>query len=83
MHRWVHLTEQEAKKMVEDGKIGAKQGYHFEITGKKIVEYHVDDHPEFQERGAKLHRFGGLLSVWMPEGVLPIMVIGKDEAIFW
>ena len=81
-HRWVQLLIEEAEKMIADGEIGEAQGLRFERDGKWYIEYHVDHHPTFQHLGAEKHQFGGLLSVRMPEGVLPVIVLGQDEAIF-
>lgn len=78
MHRWILLELEEAKELIKKGELDESRGYHSVVDGKEVVEYHVDDHESFLERGSKLHRFGGLLSVRMPPDVLPIIVLGQD-----
>ena len=52
----------------------------------KCFEFHVDDCVVFQDWESwpdeDSERFGGCLSVRMPEGVKPIIVFGQDECIF-
>jgi len=82
MHRWLHLPAAEANALIQKGELSREKSHRFQKDGYAFVEYHVDDHSTFLERGAALHPFGGLLSVRMPADTLPAITIGQDEAIF-
>ena len=56
MHRWIHLSLEEANKLVEKGEMSEGQGYKFSIVGEEKVEYHVDYHPTFLELGSSVHQ---------------------------
>jgi len=81
-HRWIRLLETDAQKYIDDGEISETHGYNYVQNGIEFVEYHVDHHVDFQKMGADAHAFGGLLSVRMPPGSKPVIVVGQDEAIF-
>ena len=74
--------KKDAKKYIGNGEITEAQGYNFVQKGIELVKYHVDYHANFQRMGADAHDFGSLLSVRMPPGSKPVIVIGQDEAIF-
>jgi hypothetical protein len=63
MHRWIHVTREEARKLEEDGKVTEKSGYtYLNANNEPMVEYHIDDSKEFGERLKHLP-FKGTLSV--------------------
>ena len=82
MHRWITLPLEEAQKMIDEGRIRNGQGYRFLKDGQDFVDYHVDNHETFLERGTEMHEFGGLLSVRFPAGKLPILLFGQEEVIY-
>ncbi|KAL7532560.1 hypothetical protein ACHAWF_008635 [Thalassiosira exigua] len=83
MHRWLSLPAYEVRQMIADGELEENQGYQYtDSNGEQLIEFHVDDHETFIERGAQLHPFGGNLSVRKPAGRKPLIVVGQDEAIF-
>ena len=69
------------KEMVEAGKINKELGFHYEVNGEEFVEFHVDDHVEFQEECSILP-YGGYLSVRKDPNQKPLMILGQDECIF-
>jgi hypothetical protein len=46
-----------------------------------MVEFHVDDHPMFQEKLSHV-KFGGSLSLRNPKPNRPLIAFGQDECIF-
>jgi len=76
MNRWIRLEVGKDKEMVEEGELQARHGYPCTVDGIKLVEFHVNDHPTFQDRGALDHQFGGLLSTRKPPDALPIIILG-------
>ena len=82
MHRWIQITADEAKVLVEAKKVREDSGYryHDECTGRDMVEFHVDTCRELMERMNNQTEFGGNLSVQI-EGQHPIIVMGQDECI--
>ena len=67
--------------MIEEGKVDPSLGYNYSQDGHDYVEYHVDNHPDFQDSGNKL-LYGGKLSVRFDSTTKPLMILGQDEAIF-
>ena len=49
------------------------------VTNEEWVEFHVDDH-NFEDCAVK--DYGGNLSVRMPAGRKPVIILGQDESIF-
>jgi hypothetical protein len=42
-----------------------------------MIEFHVDDHPQLQVIADRKHpRFGGKISVQLPPGSKPIILVG-------
>ena len=80
-HRWVSITKAKKDEMVMEGKLDPGLGYPYSKNGVEYVEYHVDDHADFQIEGNRLP-YGGSLSVRFPVGQKPLMIFGQDEAIF-
>jgi len=50
MHQCIRLEVGKVKKMVEEGELQAHQGHSCTIDGIELVEFHVNDHPTFQDR---------------------------------
>ena len=67
--------------MVQEGRIHPELGYHFFSEGVEYVEYHVDDHVDFQKACEHLP-YGGNLSVRKDPNLKPLMILGQDEVIF-
>ena len=80
-YRWYSVPLHEQQQMVKDGKIHRELGYHYCIDGKQFVEFHVDDHIDFQNRCNHL-QYGGYLSVRKDPQLKPLMILGQDEVIF-
>ena len=85
--RWIQVTEEKYNEMINDGSIFTGEPYHFvNDLGQKSLEFHVDDCEDFSDwdcwPDTDSEKFGGCLSVRMPEGVKPIIVFGQDECIF-
>ena len=82
-HVWIQkrVNEVGLQKLYANGELLKTQGYRFKKDGEEWIEFHVDDHSEFFEEGAKCE-YGGNLSVRFPEGENPLIRIGQDEAIF-
>ena len=49
--------------------------------GNEFVEYHMDDHIDF-ENACKYLPYGGVLSLRKDPSSKPLMIIGQDEVIF-
>ena len=64
-HRWYSISDDNRKKMVEEGEISESIGYEYERDGQKYWEFHVDDHRSFQTACDHL-LYGGFLSVRKP-----------------
>ena len=62
MHRWIQISRSESLKLEEDGIIPKGSGYHYDLDGEAMVEYHVDSANIFQER-MNGTEYGGNLSV--------------------
>jgi hypothetical protein len=45
------------------------------------VEFHIDDHPSFQQRMNGTTEFGGNLSVFKPPNSKPLIGFGQDKSI--
>lgn len=60
-HRLIQITKVKASElqMEEQGL----SGFAYEHNGIDMIEYHVDNHPDFHKLGQSLHPFGGNLSV--------------------
>ena len=80
-HRWHSITAIEKAQMVKEGKLDEKLGYNHVLNGIDMVEYHVDDHVEFQTACNNLP-YGGNLSVRKPPHLKPLFILGQDECIF-
>ena len=69
------------EKYIEDERMHFYQ----DENGKKMVEMHVDDvytYDDKQDNLPPLPSLGGSLSVRLPEGAKPVIVLGQDEAIY-
>ena len=50
--------------------------------GNNLIEFHVDDAPNFQELANQKYTFGGTLSVRRPPNEKTIILFGQDECNF-
>ena len=80
-HCWYQISKDEKMEYVKKGELDVGSGYEYKDGEKEMYEYHVDDHPSFQENCNHLP-FGGMLSVRKPANLKPIMILGQDECIF-
>jgi hypothetical protein len=83
MFRWVQLSLEEVEEMEESSECDKGLGYRYSDSesGKRMVEFHVDEHPSFQDR-VSTTKYGGNLSVRKPSQVKPLICFGQDECIF-
>ena len=74
-HRWVHIVEEEAKRLEqdEDNPLLANVYHEFVKENRKYREYHVDTHPEFEKLDPKV-------SIRCPPNTRPLILIGQDES---
>jgi hypothetical protein len=65
MFRWIQIPKIEAEQLQVLGKVASGSGYEYtdELTGERMVEYHVDTCKEFMQRKNNESEFGGDLSV--------------------
>ena len=85
--RWIQISEKLYLTMKEEGSIFGGEPYQYtNDKGEKYFEFHVDDNIEFAKwttwPDEDSERFGGCLSVRMPEGAKPLIIFGQDECIF-
>jgi len=82
-HRWIQIKKSEMLHLSKQYPVLLQVGCEYvnKETDVEMVEYHVDTIPEFQTRMENV-KFGGNLSVRIPPGVKPIIIIGQDEVIF-
>jgi len=79
-HRWIQLTEDEYAKL--SFQVLAKPvEYTDDVTGKKMFQFHVDDHEELQALANKKYgEFGGNVHyTWKGK---PVIIFGQDESTF-
>ena len=57
-HRWYQIIKEEKMKYVDKGELDIASGYEYVQGNDVMYEYHVDDHPSFQENCNHLP-FGG------------------------
>jgi hypothetical protein len=82
MFRWTQLSLKRVKEMEANLEIDEGLGYRYQNCEKKdMVEFHVDQHPSFQDTMATT-LYGGNLSVRSPENLKPLICFGQDECIF-
>jgi hypothetical protein len=83
MFRWIQIPLEEAERLQALGKLTNGSGYKCtdELTGERMVEYHVDTCKDFMERKNKESEFGGDLSVRRDQSQRPLIVFGQDECI--
>ena len=76
-HRWVHIVEEEAKRLEqdEDNPLLANVYHEFVKENRKYREYHIDTHPEFEKLEPKV-------SIRCPSNTKPLILIGQDESCF-
>jgi hypothetical protein len=60
---------------------GLRYRYRDSKPGKRMVKFHVDEHPSFQDR-VSMTKYGGNLSVRKTSQVKPLICFGQDECIF-
>jgi len=79
---WIVLNEANVKELEEeDNKFLRKYGFKFVENGNTFYEFHVDDHPSFQDR-CKYLQFGDHISKRKNVRDKSVIMIGQDEAIF-
>lgn len=86
MFRWVQISHQDFLYLQQTNKFKEHElvakGYEYACPdGRRIIEFHVDDHPMFQENLSHT-QFGGSLSVRNPKPNRPLIAFGQDECIF-
>jgi hypothetical protein len=83
MFRWMQLPLAQVKDMKENLEIDEGLGHRHtdSTTCQETVEFHVDQHPSFQD-GVATTEHGGNLSVMMPANVKPLICFGQNECIF-
>ena len=81
-YRWVSVSKKERDEMLLLGLISADIGYCYKQGENEIqYEFHVDDHEIFYNKCRHLP-YGGYLSVRMPPGSKPLLIISQDECIY-
>ena len=86
--RWVQISKSKYEEMLRNEfSIFCGTPYEYEnAKGEKYYEFHVDDNQQFTDwkdwPDEESRRFGGCLSVRMPEGAKPLIIFGQDECIF-
>ncbi|KAI2508963.1 hypothetical protein MHU86_5458 [Fragilaria crotonensis] len=83
MFRWIQVSLEEAEKLQALGEVTKGSGYKYtdELTGKAMVEYHVDTCRGFMDCMNEQTIFGGNLSVRMNPDERPVISFGQDECI--
>ena len=83
MFRWIQVSLEEVKRLQALGEVtkDSKHNYTDELTGKAMVEYHVDTCREFMDRMNAQTAFGGNLSVRLSIDERPVISFGQDECI--
>ena len=83
MFRWIQVSLEELERLQALGKVAKGSGYKYtdELTGKAMVEYHVDTCRGFIDRMKEQTVFGGNLSVRMNPDERPLISFGQDECI--
>jgi hypothetical protein len=78
--------EEKAKELEETLEPLLQNNVYFEYTtpeGARMREHHVDMHKAFCAFVSDNNKqFGGNLSIRLPAGVRPILMIGQDESTF-
>ncbi len=79
----IQEEQDEEKEKEENLECDEGLGYRYtdSESGKRMVEFHVDEHPSFQDR-VSTTKYGGNLSVRKPSQVKPLICFGQDECIF-
>jgi hypothetical protein len=79
--------------MEEEGELqqGMGRRYNATMTGQRLtndedanntwVEFHIDDHPSFQQRMNGTTEFGGNLSAFKPPNSKALIGFGQDKSI--
>ena len=85
--RWIQLTEKKYTELIDEGHLFNGEPHEYvDNEGMKRLEFHVDDCELFSDWNdwpdEDSKRFGGCLSVRMPEGSKPLIIFGQDECIF-
>jgi hypothetical protein len=78
MFHWIQIPVKEAERQQELGKVTKGSGFKYtdQLTGKTMVEYHVDACKEFMESMNNESEFGGNLSVRRDPNKRPLIVFG-------
>ena len=79
--RWIQMPIDKVEELERNDVFFKKEiGYRYVKDACTFFEFHVDDHPKFQEK-CKYLQFGGHLSVRKREDELPLILIGQDKSI--
>jgi hypothetical protein len=80
-HRWIQVEKKKAEYLLENGLVAKDSGYYYLYDNNQaMVEFHVDDSPEFSSLVKHLP-FKGMLSIQRPQGK-SLIIFGHDECIF-
>jgi hypothetical protein len=82
MFCWIQLPLEPVKEMEDTFQIDEWLRHRCrDPENKDMVEFHVDQHPSFQD-GVSTTKCGGNLSIRMPAHVKPLICFGQDQCIF-
>mmetsp|Transcript_73807 Transcript_73807/g.213587 ORF Transcript_73807/g.213587 Transcript_73807/m.213587 type:complete len:685 (+) Transcript_73807:660-2714(+) len=80
-HRWIQVQMEDLPAMKLSVE-SIRSGYSYEVDGKEMVEFHVDDNDIFMDKANSATRFGGWLSVRRDQTLKPLIIWGQDECAF-
>jgi hypothetical protein len=77
--RWIQLPPEQVKEMEENLECDEGLGYRYSDSesGERMVEFHVNEHPSFQDR-VSMKKYGGNLSIRKPSHLKPLICFGQD-----
>jgi hypothetical protein len=83
MHRWIQLSYSQALKPARKWEDVKNTGFSYkDSSDNQMAEFHVDNLKLFQQEMNEKNRLGGRLSVWFPNHLKPLIIIGHDECTF-
>ena len=84
MYRWVQFEEDKVAEYGEKYRLLTNTGYKykFPLTRVNMSEYDVNSCQKIQEMLNKITEWGGNLSVRMPVGTKPVILVGHNECIY-
>ena len=87
-YRWIQISRAKYEEMLNDNSstFGGTPYEYKNENGETFYEFHIDDNLKFASwqdfPDEESRKFGGCLSVRMPEGAKPLIIFGQDECIF-